>query len=176
MGIYMLSTMIIGIAGAIVGMVRRVRPHPRGIFIWLADVDFGDASPVQIVYGGDRKLTAGELVPVAPPGSRALHHAPRIGNRWKKMRARRYRGERSHGMLCSLDELGWIRGGPNEVAVLRALTLGDSLDELPEHLRPKVVVGWERAKLMEKQTRLTERMVRTALTDMFDPAAEAVCS
>jgi hypothetical protein len=62
------------------------------------------------------------------------------------MRARRYRGEWSHGMLCSLDELGWIHGGPNEVAVLHSLTPGQSLDNLPRQHRAKVVVGWRRAK------------------------------
>jgi hypothetical protein len=54
-------------------------------------------------------------------------------------------------MLCSLDELGWIRGGPDEVAVLCDLAPGDSLDDLPVHRRAAVVVGWERAKLMEKE-------------------------
>lgn len=53
-------------------------------------------------------------------------------------------------MLCSLDELGWIRG-PDEVAVFCDLKTGDSLDDLPVHRRAEVVVGWERAKLMEEE-------------------------
>jgi tRNA-binding EMAP/Myf-like protein len=143
---------IIGITGAITGRVDKVRPHPRGKFIWLADVDLGDGNgSVQIVFGGDHELLGGELVPVAPPGSRAVVQYPDGSHKIKKMRARRYRGERSHGMLCSLDELGWISGGPNEVAVLYNLTPGQSLDYLPPNRWPEVVVEWERAKQMEKE-------------------------
>lgn len=146
-----IGTMVIGVAGAHVGEVKLVRPHPQGMFIWLADVDMGNARPFQIVFGGCLQLQGGELVAVAPPGSRVLVGAPDGETRRRKMRARRYRGERSHGMLCSLDELGWIRGGPDEVAVLCDLTPGDSLDALPALRRPEVVVGWERAKSMEKE-------------------------
>jgi tRNA-binding EMAP/Myf-like protein len=150
-----------------VGEVRNVRPHPRGMRIWLADVALGaGAHTIQIVFGGDRKLLGGELVPVAPPGSRAIGLRPDLTQLRKKMRVRRYRGERSHGMLCSLDELGWLRGGPNEVAVLCEVKPGESLDDLPRHRWPEVVEDWERAALAAKLT-------RTALTDMFDPAAEA---
>jgi tRNA-binding EMAP/Myf-like protein len=126
----------------------------------------GNAGPVQIVFGGERMLLKGELVPAAPPGSWAIMRRPGIGIRRKKMRVRNYRGQRSHGMLCSLDELGWTRRGPDEVAVLRGVTPGQRLDDLPSHWRPEVVVGWERAKLMAT--------VRTPLMDTFDPVAEAV--
>jgi len=159
-----------GITGARVGEVCRVRPHPHGKFIWLADVTLGDDDPPhQIVFGGDLRLIGGELVPVAPPGSWAIMPGPGLRIRRKKMRARTYRGQRSHGMLCSLDELGWLRHGPNEVAVLCDLTPGNSLDDLPVYRRPEVVVDWERAALMTKRA-------QTELTNMFDPMAEAVGS
>jgi tRNA-binding EMAP/Myf-like protein len=163
------SDVIVDIAGAIVGEVVRVRPHPHGISIWLADIGFAtETHPLQIVFGGARVLRGGELVAVAPPGSRVVVEAPETAaRRRKKMRVRRYRGERSHGMLCSLDELGWTRGGPDEVAILCDLDPGQSLDDLPRHRRPEVVVGWERAKLIEK-------MARTRLVRMFDPLTEAV--
>jgi hypothetical protein len=35
-------------------------------------------------------------------------------------------------MLCSLDELGWTRSAPDQVAVLRDVTPGDSLDNRPD--------------------------------------------
>jgi len=38
-------------------------------------------------------------------------------------------------MLCSLDELGWTVEGPDEVAILRWLAPGDSLDGIPTTLR-----------------------------------------
>jgi hypothetical protein len=95
-----------------------------------------------------------------PPGSRTIVQSPDGSQQIKKMRARRYRGERSHGMLCSLDELGWIRGGPDEVATLCDLTPGELLDHLPANRRPEVVVGWERAKRMEKEAAREGRTTR----------------
>lgn len=162
----LLCRVIISVTGALVGRVRHVRPHPQGSFISLADVNLGSNILVQIVFGGDQPLSGGDLVPVAPPGSWVDVRGPRKDVRRKKMRARNYRGQRSHGMLCSLDELGWTRYGLNEVAILRDLTPGESLDDFPVKRRPEVVVGWERATLME-------RMTRTPLMRMFDPAMEA---
>jgi tRNA-binding EMAP/Myf-like protein len=157
---------IVGVIGAMVGEVHNVRLHPQGTHIWLADVTLSsDTPPRQIVFGGDRRLTEGELVPVAPPGARVLDSRHDVGVRHKKVRARRYRGEWSHGMLCSLDELGWIRGGPNEVAVLRDLTPGQSLDNLPRRRRAKVVARWRRAKMTAraKKIRSFAVMVRLVL-------------
>ena len=75
----------------------------------MAEVCLGNcADQLQIVFGGDRQLSGDELVPVAPPGSLARDES----QRWRKMRARNYRGQRSQGMLCSLEELGWLRHGP----------------------------------------------------------------
>lgn len=157
---------IVGIIGARVGEVRNVRLHPQGTRIWLADVALEKGvHTIQIVFGGDRILRVGELVPVAPPGSWAIMRPPGIGVRRKKMRARNYRGQRSHGMLCSLVELGWIHHGPNEVAILRDLPPGDSLDDLPRRKRSSHVKDWERAASIEN-------IGRTILTEMFDPAAE----
>jgi hypothetical protein len=116
----------------------------------LADVDTGRTAPVRIVFGGEHRLFGGELVPVAPIGSR-IHELRGMRHRWKKMRARRYREEWSHGMLCSLDELGWIPYGPNKVAVLRDLTPGQHLDELTADHRPEVVVGWHQAEAVQRE-------------------------
>ena len=167
--------MIIGITGAVTGRVKVVRPHPDGQRIWLADVclSINDLTPVQIVFGGDRKLRGGELVPVAPPGSRATVLRPDGSHQRKKMRVRRYRGERSHGMLCSLDELGWIRGGPNEVAILRYMAPGDSLDKLPKRRRTKVATDWARAKQMTKKAgRRRLRLLLDRLSCMTREVAE----
>jgi hypothetical protein len=48
-------------------------------------------------------------------------------------------------MLCSLNELGWTLGGPNEVAVFRDLRPGFKLEDLPTEDRPLVVKQWDRA-------------------------------
>lgn len=110
------------IDGGVVGKIVDVCDHPNAQHLWLAQVDCGQTGTVQIVFGGRRNLEAGDLVPVAPPGSRCSVKG--------KMRRRRYRGEPSHGMLCSLDELGWIAAGPDVVAKLKNVLVGDSLDEL----------------------------------------------
>jgi tRNA-binding EMAP/Myf-like protein len=130
------------VAGAVVGRVTHVDVHPNGDHIWLANVELGNsAGPLRIVFGGHRRVTPGDLVPVAPPGVRVQVRPgdettpPRV----KKMRVRQYRGERSHGMLCSLDELGWTVEGPDEVAVLLGLDPGVCLHSIPVDRRPSVV-------------------------------------
>ncbi len=104
------------------GRIIKVRPHPFGDKIWLADVEIGRGYQPQIVWGGVPVLYEGDLVPVAPPGSRLPQG---------KMRRRRYRGEISEGMLCSLAELGWDPSVTDRVALLderTGLMPGDSLD------------------------------------------------
>ena len=119
---------VTGIAGAVVGVlfavaygVRR-KTTPNGERIFLALIDLGDGGePRQVVFGGKTPLVRGQFVAAAPPGSR-LHNGV-------KMRRRRYWGESSHGMLCSTIELGWVKEGPDEVAVLRPDNIpGKSLD------------------------------------------------
>jgi tRNA-binding EMAP/Myf-like protein len=113
--------------GVVVGRIVAVKPHPNADSIRLARVDLGIGEPVQIVFGGPPNVREGDLVPVAPPGSRIP--GP---NKMHKMRRRHYRGESSYGMLCSLAELGWNADGPDEVARLRNVTPGDSLDKIGE--------------------------------------------
>jgi tRNA-binding EMAP/Myf-like protein len=107
----------------------------------LATVDLGHGLPVQIVFGGKYRVRPGELVPVAPPGALVMAVPPGglAVSRTKKMRCRRYRGERSHGMLCSLAELGWVVGGRDEVAILRDVSPGDRLDDLPAERQAKIM-------------------------------------
>jgi tRNA-binding EMAP/Myf-like protein len=115
--------------GVIVGRVVRVRPHPGGENIWLADVDTGIDGPIQIVWGGMHIVKEGDLVPVAQPGTRlpATEDKPNP----YKIRRRRYRGEISEGMLCSLAELGWDSSVTDRVALLDGslgLQVGESLE------------------------------------------------
>jgi hypothetical protein len=129
--------------GAVVGEIVQLRSHPNAERVWLAQIRISRYGvPEQIVFGGTRKLRRGDLVAVAPPGTLIKESHK---DQPRRMRARNYRGERSHGMLCSLNELGWARGGPNEVAVLRDLRPGFVLDELDPELRPAVVKKWDKA-------------------------------
>lgn len=122
-----------GTRGVVVGQIVKVRPHPFGDHIWLADLDTGSGVHAQIVWGGEPILKAGDLVPVAPPGARLP-----VG----KIRRRRYRTEVSEGMLCSLAELGWDASVTDRVAVLGpeyGLKPGDSLDDRAGDWRTIVV-------------------------------------
>jgi len=114
----------------VVGRVVKVRPHVAGEHIWLADVDINVGHHPQIVWGGLPIVRAGNLVPVAPPGARV----PVVGTKTGpyKIRRRRYRGEVSEGMLCSLAELGWNASITDQVALLNdsiGLRPGQSLDD-----------------------------------------------
>ena len=112
--------------GVVVGRVISVSGHPRGNHIWLANVDVGDGRIAQIVWGGEPIVRPGSLVPVAPPGSRL---------NGTKIRRRRYRGQVSDGMLCSLAELGWDPRVTDRVALLASsarLSPGTLLDDRAE--------------------------------------------
>jgi tRNA-binding EMAP/Myf-like protein len=79
-------------------------------------VDTGTGCKPQIVWGGIPIVKAGSLVPVAQPGT-WLPPAKDEPNRYK-IRRRRYAGEISEGMLCSLAELGWDPSVTDWVALL----------------------------------------------------------
>ena len=119
-----------GTKSVMVGRVVEILPHPDGDLIWLAKVDIGRKHQPQIVWGGVPVVTQGSLVPVAVPGT--WLPATRDKARPYKIRRRRYRGERSEGMLCSLAELGWDSSEADRVALLDAaanLDVGESLND-----------------------------------------------
>lgn len=162
----MFRAVIIRVWGAVVGEIVHLRSHPNAERIWLANVRSSrHGLPEQIVFGGIRKLRRGDLVAVAPPGT-LIQESHK--DRPRRMRTRNYRGERSHGMLCSLNELGWARGGPNEVAVLRDLRPGFVLDELHPELRSTVVKRWE--LVIDAATTMTMKAADVAAQGMREPA------
>lgn len=97
------------VSGAVVGRIVESRRHPNADRLWIVVIDIG-VDKLRIVHGGTRRLHPGQLVPVAPPGARL--------STGKRIRARRYRGQRSEGMCCSITELGWATEGPDAVHVL----------------------------------------------------------
>jgi len=105
-----------GETGVVVGRVVEIRPHPRRELIWLSTVDTGTGRKPQIVWGGIPIVKAGSLVPVAQPGT-WLPPTKDKPNPYK-VRRRRYAGEISEGMLCSLAELGWDPAVTDWVALL----------------------------------------------------------
>jgi len=130
----------VGTRGVVVGQVVKVRPHVDGLHIWLADVDIGADYQPQIIWGGLKIVRAGSLVPVAPPGA----WLPLVGDKPgpRKIRRRRYRGEVSEGMLCSLAELGWDASVADQVTLLdgsAGLYPGQSLDHIGADWRSIVI-------------------------------------
>jgi Putative tRNA binding domain len=136
--------------------VLKVEDHPGRQRIWLAQVDVGERR-LQIVFGGEYKVLPGQLVAVAPPGSEAFALSDAAGPRRKKMRTRRYGGQPSQGMFCSLDELGWCRGGPDEVAILRNLNPGAGLDSIHPCRRSDYVTRPQCFHLLDKAETSTFR-------------------
>ena len=85
-----------GLGDIVVARVLATRQHPDADRIQLVDIDPGDGHSIQVACGAFN-FGAGDLVPLAPVGSR-LPGGLEIGRR-------KLRGEWSNGMLCSATEL-----------------------------------------------------------------------
>ena len=85
------------LTGIITGKIIDIKPHPNAEKLCITTVDTGGQT-YQIVTGATN-VYIDALVPVALPG------AVLAGG--KKIEATSLRGEDSHGMLCSIEELGW---------------------------------------------------------------------
>lgn len=84
--------------GVVVGKVLTCEAHPNADKLRVCTVDLGAAEPSQIVCGAPN-VAVGLHVPVATVGT----HLPSMGLKIKKAKLR---GVPSHGMICSLTELG----------------------------------------------------------------------
>jgi phenylalanyl-tRNA synthetase beta chain len=82
----------------VVGHVLTCEDHPNSDHLHLCQVDIGEEEPVQIVCGAPN-VAAGQKVIVAKAGARIAGNV--------KIKKGKIRGEVSHGMICSLQELGF---------------------------------------------------------------------
>ncbi|WP_353854997.1 phenylalanine--tRNA ligase subunit beta [Bacillus sp. Bos-x628] len=126
-----------GMKGVVVGHVIECEQHPNADKLNKCLVDIGEEAPVQIICGAPN-VDKGQYVAVATVG------AVLPGN--FKIKKAKLRGEESHGMICSLQELGvesklvpkkyadGIFVFPNDVQpgadALQALQLDDAVLEL----------------------------------------------
>jgi phenylalanyl-tRNA synthetase beta chain len=86
-----------GLSGVIAARVLEVRDHPNSDKLCLARVQTGSGELEVVV--GVRNMTAGDVVPLAPPGARVPILPEPLG-------AREIRGVVSNGMLAAPDEIG----------------------------------------------------------------------
>lgn len=171
-----------GISGVVVGHVLEKEQHPDADKLNKCLVDIGAEEPVQIICGAPN-VDKGQKVAVATVG------AVLPGN--FKIKKAKLRGEASHGMICSLQELG-VEGKlvPKEYAegiyvfpsdapvgedALGQLHLDDSVLELG--LTPNrsdclsmLGVAYEVATILGKEVKLPEFTINEAA----DQASEAV--
>ncbi|HEI6630669.1 TPA: phenylalanine--tRNA ligase subunit beta [Staphylococcus aureus] len=85
------------IKNLVVGFVKSKEKHPDADKLNVCQVDVGEDEPVQIVCGAPN-VDAGQYVIVAKVGGRLPGGI--------KIKRAKLRGERSEGMICSLQEIG----------------------------------------------------------------------
>ncbi|HDG4111811.1 TPA: phenylalanine--tRNA ligase subunit beta [Staphylococcus aureus] len=85
------------IKNLVVGFVKSKEKHPDADKLNVCQVDIGEDEPVQIVCGAPN-VDAGQYVIVAKVGGRLSGGI--------KIKRAKLRGERSEGMICSLQEIG----------------------------------------------------------------------
>ncbi|HHQ5291641.1 TPA: phenylalanine--tRNA ligase subunit beta [Staphylococcus aureus] len=85
------------IKNLVVGFVKSKEKHPDADKLNVCQVDIGEDEPVQIVCGAPN-VDAGQYVIVAKVGDRLPGGI--------KIKRAKLRGERSEGMICSLQEIG----------------------------------------------------------------------
>ncbi len=100
-----------GMKGVVVGRVLTCGKHPDADRLSVTTVDTGGPEPLNIVCGAPN-VAAGQLVPVALPGTMVFH-----GNEQFEIKRSKIRGQVSEGMICAEDELG-IGTGHEGIIVL----------------------------------------------------------
>ncbi len=93
----------------VVGEVLTCEPHPNSDHLHICTVNVGKGEPLQIVCGAPN-VAAGQKVPVVLEGGRVA--GGRDGGRTAggiEIKAGKLRGVESHGMICSIEELGSTR-------------------------------------------------------------------
>ena len=87
--------------GVVVGHVIECEQHPNADRLKITKVDIGTFGIVQIICGAPN-IAINQKVPVAKIGTTLYE---KDGSPWK-IKKGKIRGEESHGMICSEDELG----------------------------------------------------------------------
>ncbi len=161
--------------GIIVGQLLSVVKHPNADHLFVTSVNTGADAPSTIVCGADN-IAAGQLVPVAGPGTS-------VGD--LTIQRRKIRGIVSEGMLCSPKELGMsddhsgiliLDGSPAIGSPLADALGGPILDIEVTPNRPDCLsvrgVAREVAALLQQPLRLPE----PAVSEAPSPHVSAIAS
>ncbi|MFS0656983.1 phenylalanine--tRNA ligase subunit beta [Bacillus sp. 179-C3.3 HS] len=169
-----------GIKGVVIGHVMEREQHPNADKLNKCLVDIGEDEPVQIICGAPN-VDKGQYVAVATVG------AVLPGN--FKIKKAKLRGEASHGMICSLQELGvesklvpkeYAEGifvFPNDLKpgedALQALQLDDAVLELgltPNRADALNMLGvaYEVAAILGKDVKLPDTTHETSVEKAAD--------
>ena len=93
----------------VVGEVLTCEPHPDSDHLHVCTVNAGSGEPLQIVCGAPN-VAAGQKVPVVLEGGRvAGSKEGEAAAEGIEIKAGKLRGVESHGMICSIEELGSTR-------------------------------------------------------------------
>lgn len=93
-----ITSMERGIQNIVIGKIVEIDKHPDADKLFITKIDIGE-DPLTIVTGA-KNLKNGDFVPVAKIGSRLANGV--------EITSSEFRGVRSEGMLCSLNELGFM--------------------------------------------------------------------
>lgn len=116
-----------GLEGIMVGEVLTCVQHPNADRLKVTTVNIGSGAPLQIVCGAPN-VAAGQKVPVATIGT-TLYTAE--GEAWT-IKKGKIRGEESHGMICSEDEIGLGTSHDGIMVFDNDLTVGTLVAEIYE--------------------------------------------
>ena len=146
------------IRGVVVGRIVKLVKHPNSDHMLIAQLDVGGNVPVQICTGA-WNVHVGELVPAALDGALLPNGA--------EIRSGKLRGVDSHGMLCSLKELGMTAHDFPEAVIVPAAILGDyhPLDPNKPSISPEIKAG----------DRIFGKVCAAELTELDKEGAEWHC-
>ncbi|MEO5787987.1 phenylalanine--tRNA ligase subunit beta [Gelidibacter sp.] len=132
-GIHTFQSVKGGLEGIVVGEVLTCVQHPNADRLKVTTVNIGLDTPLQIVCGAPN-VAAGQKVPVATIGT-TLYTAE--GEAWT-IKKGKIRGEESHGMICSEDELGLGTSHDGILVLDNELAVGTLLSKIYEVENDKV--------------------------------------
>ncbi|WP_069997316.1 phenylalanine--tRNA ligase subunit beta [Cellulosilyticum sp. I15G10I2] len=126
------------ITKVVAGKILEVSAHPNADKLRIMQVDVGGERPLQIVTAADN-VGLGDIVPVALDGATLAGGL--------KIKAGKLRGERSEGMFCSVEELGFdekdIEDAPHNGVYIFKTPIEIGMDVKPYFGLGEVVVEYE---------------------------------